>query len=189
MKDKCAWIAVSVALIVFAAKAQEKPNAAPSQEPAVPAANPADVSSPDTILAALYDVISGPAAKPRDWNRFRSLFLPGARLVPTRANPDGSERARSISPDDYVSGAVPYFEKNGFFEKEVARKAERFGGIMQVFSTYESRHTVTDSKAFARGINSIQLFFDSKRWWIVSVFWQEESPAIPLPKEFLPKAR
>lgn len=189
MKGKCAWIAVSVGLIVFAAIAQEKPNAAPSQEPAAPAANPADVSSPDAILAALYDVISGPAAKPRDWNRFRSIFLPGARLVPTRANPDGSERAHSISPDEYASGAGSYFEKNGFFEKEAARKAERFGGIMQVFSTYESRHTATDTRPFARGINSIQLFFDGKRWWIVTVFWQEESPAIPLPREFLPRAR
>ncbi|HKW88187.1 MAG TPA: hypothetical protein VJN21_05470 [Candidatus Acidoferrales bacterium] len=147
-----------------------------------------DVSSPDAILAALYDVISGPSSKPRDWNRFRSLFIPGARLIPTVANPNGGERVRVLSPDDYAAAAEPYFEKNGFFEKEVARKAERFGGIMQVFSTYESRHESADAKPFARGINSIQLFFDGKRWWVVTVFWQEENPAMPLPKEFRPPA-
>src|SRR5690348_497822 len=142
MKPKFAWIAVSVLFLILAgnAQAQEEPKAAPSQQTAAPAANPADVASPDAILAALYDVISGPPSKPRDWNRFRSLFPPGARLIPTVAGPNGGERARILSPDDYAAAAEPYFEKNGFFEKEVARKSERFGGVMQVFSTYESRH-------------------------------------------------
>lgn len=177
--------------ITAGAQQSQKPATQPqvTAPPAPPSANPADVSSPDAILAALYDVISGPAEKPRDWNRFRSLFLSGARLVPTGTNPQGGERARSISPDDYAAGAETYFKKNGFFEKEVARKADRFGGIMQVFSTYESRHAAADAQPFARGINSIQLFFDGKRWWIVSIFWQEENQANPLPKEFLPQAQ
>jgi hypothetical protein len=37
-----------------------------------PKANPADVHSVNAILAALYDVISGPAGQPRDWTRMRS---------------------------------------------------------------------------------------------------------------------
>lgn len=189
MKPKFAWIAVSILLFILAGKAhaQEKPKAALSQQPAAPAANPADVASPDAILAALYDVISGPPSKPRDWNRFRSLFFPGARLIPTVAGPNGGERVRILSPDDYAAAAEPYFEKNGFFEKEVARKSERFGGVMQVFSTYESRHAAADAQPFARGVNSIQLFFDGKRWWVVTVFWQEETSANPLPKELLPQ--
>lgn len=190
MKRKFAGIAVTILFLILAGKAQaqEKSEAAPSHQPAAPAANPADVSSPDAILAALYDVISGPSSKPRDWNRFRSIFLPGARLIPTVAGPNGGERVRILSPDDYAAAAEPYFEKNGFFEKEVARKSERFGGVMQVFSSYESRHAAADAKPFARGINSIQLFFDGKRWWVVTVFWQEENSANPLPKEFLPQA-
>src|SRR5688572_18845337 len=57
----------------------DKPAPAPatqSQSPAaapIPAANPADVASIDAIVAALYDVISGPAGKKRDWDRMRSL--------------------------------------------------------------------------------------------------------------------
>lgn len=189
MKPKFAWIAVSVLFLILAGKAQaqEEPKAAPSQQTAAPAANTADVSSPDAILAALYDVISGPPSKPRDWNRFRSLFLPGARLIPTVAGPNRGEHVRILSPDDYAAAAEPYFEKNGFFEKEVARKSERFGGVMQVFSTYESRHAAADAQPFARGVNSIQLFFDGKRWWVVTVFWQEETSANPLPKELLPQ--
>lgn len=178
---------VSCAL-VWPALAQQNSRPIPQvSATAPPAANPADVSSPDAILAALYDVISGSVGKKRDWDRFRSLFLPGARLVPTRPAPAGGETASTLSSDDYAERAGPYLEKNGFFEREVARKSERFGGIMQVFSTYESRHSVNDPKPFARGVNSIQLFFDGTRWWVVTVFWQEENPTMPLPKEFQPR--
>jgi len=47
------------------------------------AADPRDVGSIDAIIAAAYDVISGSGDKKRDWNRERSLFYPGARLIPT----------------------------------------------------------------------------------------------------------
>ena len=50
-------------------------------------ANPADVESIGAIIAACYDVISGPAGKKRDWERERSLFYPGARLIPTASIP------------------------------------------------------------------------------------------------------
>ena len=36
-----------------------------------------------------------------------------------------------------------------------------------------------------RGINSIELFWDGKRWWIVTIFWQGEGPDNPLPEKYL----
>ena len=164
--------------------AQEKPALAAEQPPA---ANPADVSSPDAILAALYDVISGPAGQARDWNRFRSLFAPGARLIPTGRRPDGTTGARVLSPEDYIARTTPVFEKDGFYEKEIARRTERFGNILHAFSTYEARRKADDAQPFLRGINSIQLYFDGSRWWILTVFWQPETPDSPLPKDYLPK--
>jgi hypothetical protein len=160
------------------------------QNPATPAPPPAaratDVASPDAILAATYDVISGPAGQKRDWDRFRSLFLPGARLVAVSKKPDGTLGAFSVTPDEYATYADAYFVKNGFYEKESARHADRYADIMQIFSTYESRHDAKDATPFARGINSFQLFYDGARWWVVTIYWQEESPDNPLPKEFLP---
>jgi hypothetical protein len=155
-----------------------------------PAAKPADVSSPDAIMAATYDVISGPAGQPRDWDRFRSLFVPGARLIPVVAKKTGGgSDTRIITPDEYAQKADAYFQKNGFAEREIARKAERYGNIVQIFSTYESRHDAKDAQPFARGINSFQLFYDGARWWVVTIYWLEESPENPLPQEFLPAAK
>ena len=178
------------ATIAIPTAAQEKPGVPPSptQTPAPPAAKAEDVTSPDAIIAALYDVISGPPGK-RDWDRFRSLFAPGARLIPTGRNPQTGEfRCVALDSEGYITRSAAYLEQNGFFEKEVARRTERFGNILHAFSTYESRHKAGDAAPFARGINSIQLLFDGKRWWIVTIYWQGESPDNPLPKEFLPAA-
>ena len=163
----------------------------PSQAPAAPAspavqAKPEDVSSIEAILAATYDVISGPAGKKRDWDRFRSLFYPGARLIPTGKRPNESEvRARVLSPDDYVERSAPRLETEGFFERGVSNKTVHYGNIAHVFSTYESRHKADDGTPFARGINSFQLVNDGKRWWVMTILWQAETPDNPIPSEYL----
>ncbi|HKK26734.1 MAG TPA: hypothetical protein VKB18_01505 [Gemmatimonadota bacterium] len=149
-----------------------------------PAADPADVSSMDAILAALYDVISGPAGQKRDWDRMRSLFIPGARLVPTGVDSAGTTRWRTMSVDDYIRWSGPYLEKNGFFEKEIGRTVERYGTIAQVFSAYASRHEADDAEPFQRGINSVQLLWDGSRWWVVTIFWEPERPGHPIPERF-----
>jgi len=140
----------------------------------------------DSIVAALYDVISGPAGQKRNWDRFRSLFVPGARLIPTGRNPQTGEVASRVrTPEEYITRSAPLLEQNGFFEREISRRTEKFGNIAHLFSTYESRHKAEDEKPFARGINSIQLMNDGKRWWVVTVFWQGEDDKTPLPAEYL----
>jgi hypothetical protein len=161
-----------------------KPQATPT--PAPPAAKAEDVKSVDAIIGALYDVISGPAGQKRDWDRMRSLFVPGARLIPAVANQSGGATARVLEVQGYIDRSGPTLEKNGFFEREVARKTDAFGNIMHLFSTYESRHTAADPAPFARGINSIDLLKDGDRWWIVTVYWDSERPGNPIPTQYLP---
>jgi len=149
-------------------------------------ANPADVASIDAIITAAYDSISGPAGQKRDWARERSLFYPGARLIPT-AKPDESNNLapEMLDVDGFIARVEPYFAEHGFYEKEIARRTEQFGQIAHVWSTYESRHNSDDPKPFMRGINSIQLFYDGGRWWIVTIYWQQESPEHPIPERYL----
>ena len=153
-----------------------------------PKANAADVESINAIIAAAYDVISGPAGKKRDWERERSLFWSGARLIPTATVPGRNDvdlAPLMLDVDGYLERVEPIFAKSGFYEKEVARRIEHFGRIAQVWSTYESRHNPNDAEPFMRGINSIQLFNDGNRWWILSIYWQHESSQHPLPEKYL----
>ena len=155
-------------------------------KPDIPAANPADVSSMDGILKAVYDVISGEAGQQRDWNRFRTLFHPNARMIPTGKNPaTGVVGARAFTPDEYIKRSEPIMLKEGFFEREKARRVETFGAVTHVFSTYEAFHKANDKTPFMRGINSIQLLNDGKRWWVLTIMWQAETPETPLPKKYL----
>jgi hypothetical protein len=174
------------AALVFAPIAASAQTPAPAPAPVAPAvqANPADVASIDAIIASLYDVISGPAGKQRDWNRMRSLFLPEAGLRVIGMKPDGSMVTRFMTPDDYITRNSPHFEKDAFFESELARSTEVFGQMAHVFSTYESRHVVGGAP-FARGINSIQLYNDGKRWWIVNLAWRGEDDKLKLPERYL----
>lgn len=166
------------------ARAEGQTQAATAAAPAHPAA-PADVSSMDAILRAVYDVISGPAGQKRDWDRFRSLFYEGARLIPATKPADGPPRARVLDVEGYVTRASGNTSTQGFYEKEIARRVDQFGSIAHVFSTYESRRAADDAKPFARGINSIQLYFDGTRYWIVTIFWDAERADNPLPSKYL----
>ena len=149
-------------------------------------ADPKDVASLDGIMKAVYDVISGDAGKMRDWDRMRSLFHKDARLIPSGKNKEtGAIGARVMTVEDYVKNSGPYLEKNGFHEREMKRHVDQYGNIAQVFSSYESFHKSDDKEPFMRGINSFQLLNDGKRWWIVTIYWQQESPDNLIPKEFL----
>ncbi len=158
-----------------------------------PAARTAtDVDTVDHLVASLYDVISGPAGKPRDWDRFRSLFLPDGRLgvirpaaPATGTDPERKGDAILLTPDMYVQRDDPYFKAHGFFERSVSNRVEEFGNLIHVWSTYESRHAENESSPFTRGINSIQIVHAQGRFWVASILWDEERPGLTLPDKYL----
>ena len=137
--------------------------------------------TPGSVTASLYQVISGPAGQVRDWSMFRSLFAENARLgVSVRG------QVFTFTPDEYVNQATPAFAKEGFFEHEIYRKTEEFGGMVHVWSTYESRKAPQEAKPFERGINSILLAQVGNAWKIINITWVPESPEFPIPGRYLP---
>ena len=148
-------------------------------------ANPKDVSSIDGIITALYDVISGPAGKKRNWDRMRTLFVPDARMINTGKSSGGEIIRRTRSVEDYINTSGPLLERDGFFETEIGRSADQYGNIVHVFSAYESKRAEADEKPFTRGINSIQLWNDGKRWWIITILWQSENKETPIPEKYI----
>jgi len=161
-----------------------------ASHPEWPKAKKADVESVDSLMAALYDVISGPAGKARDWDRFRSLFLPDGRLGVIRHPP--VDQTKSIpedvvflTPQDYIDRDAPFFQNNGFFEKGIANRVEEFGNLVSVWSTYESRHAADDPKPFVRGINSLQIIKAQGRYWVASIIWDDERSGVTVPEKYL----
>ena len=145
------------------------------------------VKTLDSTLKTLYGVISGEKGEERNWELFRYLFKPDAKMIPTWKNPANVTSAKYMTPEDYIERSGPWLVENGFIEKEIYRTSNTFGPISQVFSTYECYNSVNDEKPFMRGINSIQLLYDNNRWWVVNIYWTQESEDNPIPVNYLPK--
>lgn len=193
-KTSCTAIAVTLVFATVAAFAQTSatPAAPPRPQGSIasrtgwPVAKPDDVKSPEAIIAAVYDVISGGKGQQRNWDRMRSLFVPDARLIPAIAGKDGHNDALMLSVDGYIERSGARLTNDGFFERSINNEMEQFGNIVQIWSTYESRHDPADEKPFARGINSFQLLKDGDRYWVVNIFWDSENPNKPIPAKYLP---
>lgn len=184
-------LAVTLVGVLSAQDNNQPPTLPPNHPPAKSIDNkpmvvdPADVESINSIVSAYYDVISGPAGEPRDWDRFHSLFLKDARFVTSKVI---GERSAPIvlTPQQFAEFNKKYFERGGYFEREIYRKVDQFGNIAQVFSTYEARHKANEINPYSRGINSIQLLSTLNRWWIVSIMWDHERAIeSPIPSQYL----
>jgi hypothetical protein len=168
----------------------QDPKPPASQPPATPPAatrpaDPADVATPEALLAAAYAVISGPAGQKRDWDRMRGLFHPEARLVPMVKGKHGM-RPLPLTVEEYIARSGPMLERDGFHEQELVHEIERFGDIAHAFSTYEARRRLGDATPLLRGINSFQLVRQQERWWVLQILWQQEHDAGPIPAAYLP---
>ncbi len=181
-------IAVSVMMALFAAVVPAQTSR--RREPIVPA----DAVSVDAAVAALYASVSHPAGGSPDFDRMRGVFLYVGMLVPpVRPGQEIAVSDVDSWSEKFQKAAAARKEKGeagqGFFEREIARRTDCFGNVCQIFSTYESRHTESDAKPFERGINSIQLVRDGKRWWIASVAWDAERTDNQIPPPYLPAAK
>jgi len=176
-------IAIGIGAATSSSVARAQANAG-QDTTAAPAARPADVSSIDAILRAAYDVISGPAGT-RDWQRFRSLFVPGARLIPADRDSSGHTHLQVTTVDQFAQSAAQYFQTHSFYERGIGQKVDAFGAVAQVFSAYASFNGPHDPQPFARGINSFQLFSDGTRWYIVTIYWNPERPDLKIPSRYL----
>jgi len=143
------------------------------------------VKTIDTTIETLYSVISGEKGETRDWDLFNYLFHKDAKLIPSGNNRQGVNGARFMTTTEYIETSGKWLLENGFFEKEIGRKTDRFGNIAQIFSSYESFKSEKDTKPFMRGINSIQLLYDGNRWWILNVFWQGETSEQQIPEKYI----
>lgn len=144
--------------------------AAPLGSPSALGARPADVSTIDGILRAYYEVVSGPAGAAPDAARDRSLHHPSAWVAIAAKDSAGRPVVRVITLKEYHGDNRP--RREGFYESETDRVVSRSGNMVHVWSSYASART-QGGEPYARGVNSVTLFHDGSRWWIMG--WMFDS--------------
>jgi hypothetical protein len=138
------------------------PGPQPAEAQSLP--RPEDVASIDGIIQAYYEVVSGPAGEPADIERDRSLHHPNAWVAIAGADSTGSPVVNVMSLDEFHGDGSP--RADPFWEWETDREVQRSGNMVHVWSSYASSRT-PGGDPFDRGVNSITLFWDGIRWWVM----------------------
>lgn len=162
------------------ARAADRAVGANKHDQETPAADPADVATPESVVKAVSETLSGRAGEPRNWNRFRSLMAPDARFVMERVAADGVLSRRVFGVEDLIASNEQFFATQGFFEHGVISHDEVWAHFAVVVTPYEGRHAPGEAP-FIRGIKHVELTSDGKRWFIESVVGETETAASPLP--------
>ena len=172
-----------VAMVYGAGRAAAQQQTKHVERPVIPA-RAEDVGTIEGIVKASYEAISGRVGVARDWGRDRTLFDPESRSVAVEVDAKtGAITTKAKSEQDFADEADAWMVKNGFTERELAHVIKRYGNVATVLSSYEGKTAA--GKVLTRGVNIFQLYFDGKRWWILSMVWDEERPGNPIPQELL----
>jgi hypothetical protein len=145
---------------------------AASAAQAQPGPRPEDVATIDGIIRAYYQVVSGPAGEAADAERDRSLHHPDAWVAIAGVDDQGRPSVNVVGLDGYHGDNAP--RREGFWEWETDRVVQRSGNMVHVWSSYASART-EGGEPYARGVNSITLFHDGARWWIMG--WMFDASA------------
>lgn len=143
-----------------------------------------EVGSLDGIIKAYYDVVTVKKGEKISYVRDSLLHVPNASVGMVLKDKSGKLELKLITLKEFHKNSDAMLEKEGFYEKEISRKVENFGAIYHVWSTYEAKH-VADGPVLEKGINSIQLFFDGTRFWILSWIFDNETNGQIIPKKYL----
>jgi hypothetical protein len=128
-------------------------------------ARPEDVATIDGIIKAYYDVVSGPAGESADQERDRTLHHPEAWVAIANVDSSGTPAVDVMTLDGYYGDNAPRVQ--GFWEWETDRSVQRSGNMVHVWSSYATSRE-PGGEPFALGVNSITLFHDGERWWIMN---------------------
>lgn len=155
--------------------------------PAFAQATP-DYSTVDGIMTELYASVTRAPGEPFAWERLRAIMLPGGRMLPQPAQRQGESRLMDVEEfiawiDEGWDPIIGTPSDQGFFERQTNLVVEEYGDIAHAFTTYE-KGPWEPRQVIGRGINSVQLVKRDGRWYVLSITWDEENTAGPLPERY-----
>jgi hypothetical protein len=140
--------------------------------------NPIDALKPEEEavekpVALFYGIISGKADDPRDWDKFRGLFIPNAVLSIRRTGAHGEPQISSFSIAEYIDNLKKFLGTRDFYEFTSANDTRIFRDIACVRNTYEAYSDSGKQSFLKKGTNLISLVFDGTDWKIAAMLWQD----------------
>jgi hypothetical protein len=142
------------------------------------------VKSVDGIVKEVLRLQSSEKGKTRNWKALRNLFLPTSTFTILNKGDSLRQPTETVSLDDFIELMHDDYYQEGYLEYETGKTIEEFNGIANVFQSFYGKDSKNEK---ARGINSYQLVYFSKRWWIANLLWTLETDKVKIPKRYLHK--
>lgn len=147
-----------------------------------------DYESVEGVMTELYASVTRAPGEPFPWDRLRAIMLPGATMLPQRAQTQGESRLLTVDEfiewiDEAWDPVIGTAADQGFFEQQTNLIVEEFGDVAHAFTTYE-KGPFEPRQIIGRGVNSVQLVKRDGRWWVLSITWDEENTSGPLPPRY-----
>ncbi|HEX4226339.1 MAG TPA: hypothetical protein VHZ97_28515 [Pseudonocardiaceae bacterium] len=140
----------------------------------LPKARPADVASPQAIVAALQEAVNGPQGA---WssNRLRSLCAPDVVFAEVDKNDDGQEAISDTPMDAFITEVKQVHDAGPWYEYVTkinsVSTVYRDGGGLSVVDYEAVGSTKAGDKSGTPTEVQSSLMFDGKRWWVLNHTW------------------
>jgi len=139
------------------------------------------VKSIEGITAKMLELISGPKGQERNWEEFRTLFLPTVQFIALNPQARAGDQVRAFNLEEFIRTFGPLYAKEGFQEEALDIRVNEFNGMANAFQSFTARNATGTYNA--RGINNFILVHLEDRWWIASSTWTNEDATHPLPEK------
>jgi hypothetical protein len=126
-----------------------------------------DVSSVDHIVNGYFDVLSGKADTPRDWDRFRSLFIPDGRFINIHTMRGPHQIPAVFDLQRFTDMLKVNLAKADIEEHPIKIEIHPAGNLTQAIVTSEAH--IGRSPRATRFLFTFELLKDVDRYWIVEV--------------------
>jgi hypothetical protein len=136
-------------------------------------------NDPAEVSRGMLKTLEGPKDAEREWDAFRSYFVPDARITLLSKRND-STFARHMTVEEFMQAAGANYKKNGFYEYEITEPLVRiYGHTATVWQPYGIKFD-PEGEEIMRGINIYHLLRVNGEWQVSFLTWQTEEPEHPV---------
>ncbi|MBX2828362.1 MAG: hypothetical protein KTR22_09370 [Flavobacteriaceae bacterium] len=117
-----------------------------------------------------------------DTARFKKLFLPSAQFTVV-GKEKGEHVHETMNLKDFLVMLTDIYYSNGYFETGTGQITEEYEGIAHVMQSFYGEDSEGEK---GWGVNSYQLIYFQKRWWIANMLWtMSEQAGKDIPEKYL----